>query len=110
MPRQLADRIVEHLRQFLVGIEDDAFLIGCLTAIVYRKSDERSFPWYWCAGVLVAINLLLVALLAAIVVQGLAANITNVYTAGLSLVNSVPRLGRVWATVAAAVAASAFSI
>ena len=36
----------------------------------------------------------------AIVVQGLAANITNVYTAGLSLVNSVPRLGRVRATVA----------
>jgi nucleobase:cation symporter-1, NCS1 family len=37
-------------------------------------------------------------LLAAIVVQGIAANITNVYTAGLSLVNSVPRLGRLWAT------------
>jgi NCS1 family nucleobase:cation symporter-1 len=41
---------------------------------------------------------LLVLLLAAIVVQGIAANITNVYTAGLSLVNSVPRLGRLWAT------------
>ena len=43
---------------------------------------------------------LLVVLLVAIVVQGLAANITNVYTAGLSLVNTVPRLGRLWATVA----------
>jgi nucleobase:cation symporter-1, NCS1 family len=42
---------------------------------------------------------LLVLLLAAIVVQGIAANITNVYTAGLSLVNSVPRLGRLWATI-----------
>ena len=47
----------------------------------------------------------------AIVVQGLAANITNVYTAGLSLVNSVPRLGRLYATVIVAaicVALSAF--
>ena len=53
--------------------------------------------------------MLLVALLVAIVVQGLAANITNVYTAGLSLVNSVPRLGRVWATVVAAMAAVTLS-
>jgi NCS1 family nucleobase:cation symporter-1 len=54
---------------------------------------------------------LLVLLLAAIVVQGIAANITNVYTAGLSLVNSVPRLGRLWATAvvgAVALALSAF--
>lgn len=56
-------------------------------------------------------DLLLVALLGAIVVQGIAANITNVYTAGLSFVNTVPRLGRVWATVvmaALAVGLSAF--
>lgn len=54
---------------------------------------------------------LLVILLLAIVVQGIAANITNVYTSGLSLVNSVPRLGRFRATLlvaAAAVAVSAF--
>ena len=56
-------------------------------------------------------DLLLVALLGAIVVQGIAANITNVYTAGLSFVNTIPRLGRVWATVvmaALAVGLSAF--
>ena len=41
---------------------------------------------------------LLVVILIAIVVQGIAANITNVYTSGLSLVNSVPRLGRFRAT------------
>jgi cytosine/uracil/thiamine/allantoin permease len=35
----------------------------------------------------------------AIVVQGLAANISNVYTAGLSLVNTAPGLGRMRATV-----------
>jgi cytosine permease len=53
----------------------------------------------------------LLLLLAAIVVQTLAANLTNVYTAGLSLVNSLPALGRLRATVlagAAAVALSAF--
>jgi cytosine permease len=47
----------------------------------------------------------------AIVVQGIAANITNVYTAGLSLVNTIPLLGRVRATIlvaAAAVTLSAF--
>jgi cytosine permease len=51
----------------------------------------------------------LVMLLVAIVVQGLAANITNVYTAGLSLVNSVPRLGRLRATVIVALAAVVLS-
>jgi len=52
---------------------------------------------------------LLVIVLVAIVVQGLAANITNVYTSGLSLVNSVPSLGRFRATVLVAAAAVAVS-
>ena len=52
---------------------------------------------------------LLVLLLAAIAVQGIAANITNVYTAGLSLVNTLPRLGRLRATIAAGAAAFALS-
>jgi cytosine permease len=54
-------------------------------------------------------ELLLVLLLAAIVVQTLAANLTNVYTAGLSLVNTAPPLGRIQATILAAVAAVTFS-
>jgi cytosine permease len=45
----------------------------------------------------------------AIVVQGIAANITNVYTSGLSLVNSVPALGRARATVLVACAAVVLS-
>ena len=52
---------------------------------------------------------LLILLLVAIVVQGIAANITNVYTAGLSLVNAAPRLGRIWATIAVAAAAVGLS-
>jgi NCS1 nucleoside transporter family len=58
---------------------------------------------------LTGIDALLVILLVAIVVQGLAANITNVYTAGLSLVNSIPRLGRLRATLLAAAAAIALA-
>lgn len=52
---------------------------------------------------------LLVILLVAIVVQGISANIGNVYTAGLSLVNSVPPLGRVRATILVAAAAVGLS-
>jgi purine-cytosine permease-like protein len=58
---------------------------------------------------LTAAKPLLVIVLVAIVVQGLAANITNVYTSGLSLVNSVPSLGRFRATVLVAAAAVAVS-
>jgi cytosine permease len=50
-------------------------------------------------------KLLLVVLALAIVVQGIAANITNVYTSGLSLVNSAPRLGRFRATLIVAAVA-----
>ena len=52
---------------------------------------------------------LLAILLVAIVVQGISANIGNVYTAGLSLVNSIPRLGRVRATALVAAGAVALS-
>src|SRR5581483_4909690 len=52
---------------------------------------------------------LLAVLLVAIVVQGISANIGNVYTAGLSLVNSVPVLGRVRATLLVAAAAVGLS-
>jgi NCS1 nucleoside transporter family len=52
---------------------------------------------------------LLVILALAIVVQGIAANITNTYTSGLSLVNSIPALGRFRATLVAAAAAVALS-
>jgi cytosine permease len=51
----------------------------------------------------------LALLLVAVVVQGISANIGNVYTAGLSLVNTVPRLGRLWATIVVAAAAVALS-
>jgi cytosine permease len=54
-------------------------------------------------------TVLLLVLMLAIVVQGIAANITNVYTAGLSLVNSAPVLGRIRATILVAIAAVTLS-
>ena len=48
-------------------------------------------------------------ILVAIVVQGIAANVTNVYTSGLSIVNSAPRLGRFRATLIAAAVAVGLS-
>ncbi len=60
---------------------------------------------------LTGVDALLVVIAGAIVVQGIAANITNVYTAGMSLVNAVPPLGRFRSTLivaAAAVGLSAF--
>lgn len=53
---------------------------------------------------------LLVVMLAAIVIQGIAANVTNLYTAGLALVNAVPQLGRPRATAAVAVLAIALCV
>lgn len=52
---------------------------------------------------------LLAVLIAAIVVQTTAVNIMNVYTAGLSLSNTAPRLGRLLATAGVAAVAIALS-
>ncbi len=58
---------------------------------------------------LTATKAVLALLLVAIVVQGISANIGNVYTAGLSLVNTIPVLGRLRATILVAAAAVALS-
>ena len=68
----------------------------------------ESNPFVAVAG-LTNTDAVLVVVLVAIVVQSLAANVTNVYTAGLSLVNSAPSLGRFRASVLVAVAAIALS-
>jgi NCS1 nucleoside transporter family len=70
-------------------------------------TGERN-PFVAVAG-LTKVDAVLVVVLVAIVVQSLAANVTNVYTAGLSLVNSVPKLGRFRSSVLVAGAAIALS-
>ena len=98
-------------RDMRIGLIASALASAAVTTFVggYAAAATGETNPFVAVADLTSSNVLLVALLVAIVVQGLAANITNVYTAGLSLVNSVPRLGRVRATVAAAMAAVTLS-
>jgi NCS1 nucleoside transporter family len=100
-------------RDMQLGLVTSAVLAAAVTTFVggYAAAASGEANPFVAVGGLTSNDLLLVVLLAAIVVQSLAANLTNVYTAGLSLVNTAPALGRLRATVlagAAAVALSAF--
>jgi nucleobase:cation symporter-1, NCS1 family len=89
-------------RDMRVGYSASALTAAVVTTFVggYAAAATGETNPFIAVADLTSSKALLVLLLAAIVVQTIAANITNVYTAGLSLVNSVPRLGRFWATLA----------
>jgi NCS1 family nucleobase:cation symporter-1 len=100
-------------RDMRIGLFASAVLATAVTTFVggYAAAATGELNPFIAVADLTGINALLVLLLIAIVVQGIAANITNVYTAGLSLVNAVPGLGRLRATLfvaAAAIGLSAF--
>jgi purine-cytosine permease-like protein len=100
-------------RDMEVGLIASALLAAAATTFVggyVAAASGDTNPFVAAAG-LTSSDVVLAGLLVAIVVQTVAANLTNVYTAGLSLVNSLPALGRLRATVlagAAAVVLSAF--
>jgi purine-cytosine permease-like protein len=98
-------------RDMQVGLVSSALISAAVTTFVggYAAAASGETNPFVAVSSLTSNELLLVLLLAAIVVQTLAANLTNVYTAGMSLVNTAPSLGRLWATVIAAVAAVALS-
>jgi nucleobase:cation symporter-1, NCS1 family len=98
-------------RDMRIGLTASALSAAVVTTFVggYAAAATGQTNPFVAVVDLTKSNALLVLLLAAIVVQGIAANITNVYTAGLSLVNAVPRLGRVWATIAVGAAAIGLS-
>ncbi|MGH3115172.1 MAG: cytosine permease, partial [Gaiellaceae bacterium] len=98
-------------RDMRIGLAVSAVSAAVLTTFVggYAAAATGETNPFVAVAELVSSEALLVVLLVAIVVQGLAANITNVYTAGLSVVNTIPQLGRLWATVAVAAAAVALS-
>ena len=98
-------------RDMQLGLTASALVAAGATTFVggYVAAASGDTNPFVAAARLTTSDLVLAALLAAIVVQTLAANLTNVYTAGLSLVNAVPRLGRVYATVLAGAAAVALS-
>jgi NCS1 nucleoside transporter family len=100
-------------RDMRVGYAASALMAAVVTTFVggYAAAATGETNPFIAVADLTSSEALLVLLLGAIVVQGIAANITNVYTAGLSLVNSAPRLGRFWATMivgAVALTLSAF--
>jgi purine-cytosine permease-like protein len=100
-------------RDMQVGLVASALLTAVATTFVggyVAAASGDTNPFVAAAG-LTSSDVVLAGLLVAIVVQTVAANLTNVYTAGLSLVNSLPRLGRLRATAlvgAAAVILSGF--
>ena len=100
-------------RDMQIGLVASAVLSAAVTTFIggYAAAASGDTNPFVAAAGLASSDAVLVILFVAVAVQTLAANLTNVYTAGLSLVNSVPRLGRLWATVlvgALAVAVSAF--
>ena len=100
-------------RDVRIGFIASSVIAVALTTFVggYAAAATGELNPFIAVAELTDVEQLLVLVLAAIVVQGIAANITNVYTAGMSLVNAVPRLGRLVATIlvaAAAITLSAF--
>ena len=87
-------------RDMRIGLAGSALAAAVVTTFVggYAAAATGETNPFIAVADLVSSDALLVVLMAAIVLQGLAANIMNVYTAGLSLVNTVPRLGRLVAT------------
>jgi NCS1 family nucleobase:cation symporter-1 len=98
-------------RDLRIGLLGSSVLAVAVTTFVggYAAAATGELNPFIAVAELTRFEPLLILLLAAIVVQGIAANITNVYTAGLSLVNAVPPLGRLGATLVAAAAAIGLS-
>ena len=98
-------------RDMRIGYAASALCAAVVTTFVggYAAAATGATNPFIAVADLTSSKVLLVTLLAAIAVQGIAANITNAYTAGMSLVNSLPRLGRLRATIAAGAAALGLS-
>jgi NCS1 nucleoside transporter family len=94
-------------RDMRIGLFSSAITASFVTTFVggYAAVATGETNPFVAVADLTSSTAVLVVLALAIVVQGIAANITNVYTGGLSLVNTVPALGRVVATVLVGVAA-----
>jgi cytosine permease len=96
------------MRVGLIGSTLAATATTTLIGGVYAVGSGETNPFV-AASRLTSNDAVLVVLLAAIVVQTFAANVTNIYTGGLSLVSSLPSLGRVVATAAVGLAAIVLS-
>jgi NCS1 nucleoside transporter family len=98
-------------RDVRIGLFCSALTAAAVTTFVggyAAAATEKTNPFVALVD-LTSSTVLLIVILLAIVVQGIAANVTNVYTSGLSIVNSAPGLGRFRATLLAAVVAVGLS-
>jgi NCS1 family nucleobase:cation symporter-1 len=98
-------------RDMRIGLFGSALTSAAVTTFVggYAAAATGKTNPFVALVDLTSSTVLLVVILLAIVVQGIAANVTNVYTSGLSIVNTAPVLGRFRATVLAAVVAVGLS-
>jgi NCS1 nucleoside transporter family len=100
-------------RDMRIGLFASATLAVVVTTFVggWAAAATGEVNPFIAVADLTSVDALLVLLVVAIVVQSIAVNITNVYTAGMSLVNAIPPLGRFRSTLlvaAAAIGLSAF--
>jgi purine-cytosine permease-like protein len=98
-------------RDMYLGLVPSALLAVTVTTFIggYAAAASGEANPFVAAASLTSSAPVLVLLFVAIAVQTLTANLTNVYTAGMSLVNSVPSLGRLRATLLAAALAIVLS-
>jgi NCS1 family nucleobase:cation symporter-1 len=98
-------------RDMRIGLFGSALSAAAVTTFVggYAAAATGKTNPFVALVDLTSSTVLLIVILLAIVVQGIAANVTNVYTSGLSIVNSAPGLGRFRATLFAAVVAVGLS-
>ena len=104
-------RYTKSRRDMRIALFGSAVTSAVVTTFVggfAAAATGESNPFVAVAGLTNA-DAVLVIVGVAVVVQSLAANVTNVYTAGLSLVNAVPSLGRLRASVAVAALAVVLS-
>jgi NCS1 nucleoside transporter family len=98
-------------RDMRIGFVASALTSAAVTTFVggYAAIATGDTNPFVAVGDLTSSTPLLLLLFVAIIVQTTAANVTNIYTSGLSLVNSVPSFGRFRATLLAAGAAVCLS-
>jgi NCS1 nucleoside transporter family len=98
-------------RDMRIGLFGSALASAAVTTFVggYAAAATGQTNPFVALVDLTSSTVLLIVIGLAIVVQGIAANVTNVYTSGLSIVNSAPGLGRFRATLLAAAVAVGLS-
>lgn len=97
-------RYTRSSRDMKIGFWSSGLIAGFLTTFIggYAAAASGKGNPFVAGGDLTGSKAVLVLLLVSVVVQMTAVNIMNLYSAGLALVNSVPRVGRGWTTAFAA--------